>query len=178
MDTIPVLTSIKYMPYFIQKAVIKGVQPLYHNEVFGITWDVDLALLLEVFKKDGTSYEYQLNIRCNFKKNSDTIIGWGSAFKIQKIFQSLNIQGVVNSDGTIPQNCLDQLINREIFVLSYISGKRDDERNRYQVWDLLSNSREAIDSEFQFSVIKGYPKNYQPELLKENKLESNPDLPF
>ena len=120
MDTVPVLTSIKYMPYFIQRAIIKGVQPLYHNEVFGIMWDIDLALLLEVFKKDGTSYEYQLNVRGNFKRNSGQIVGWGSLFKIQKIFQSLNIQGVVSSDGTIPQSSLDELINREIFVLSYI----------------------------------------------------------
>ena len=47
------------------------------------------------------------------------------------------------------------------------------------MWDILSNSREAIDNDFQFSVIKGYPKNYQPELLTEEiKIESTSGLPF
>ena len=34
--------------YFVQRATIKGVQALYKNEVFGITWDIDLSILLEM----------------------------------------------------------------------------------------------------------------------------------
>ena len=54
METTPALISLKYSPYFIQAATIKAVQPLYQNEVFGITWDIDLCLLLEIRKQNGT----------------------------------------------------------------------------------------------------------------------------
>ena len=46
METTPALLTIKYAPFFIQTASIKAVKPLYQNEVFGITWNVDLSLSL------------------------------------------------------------------------------------------------------------------------------------
>lgn len=166
MEAIPTLFSFKYLPYFIQRATIKGVQILYRNEAFGYTWDVDLSLLLEIHKKDGSTFEYQLNVRGNFKKDSmEKIIGWGSCFKVQKLFQCLNINGVVNSDGTVSQSSLDSLVNKEVYVLNYISGLKDDGSNRFQMWDILSDNRDSLENDFQQSVEKGYPKNYQPELL-------------
>ncbi len=177
MEKLPALYSISLLKYFIQKAIIKGVQVLYQNEVFGIIWDVDLSVLLEIYRKNGTTYEYQLNIRGCFKKDdSGKIIGWGSNFKIQKLFQSLKINGVVNSDGTISQSNLDALVNREVFALSYLSGKKEDGSNRYQMWDILSDSKESVDEDFQYSNDRGYPRNYKPDMLyEENKIQkSNP----
>ncbi len=162
------LVSFRYMPYFIQKAVIKGIQPLYNNEVYGIIWNLDLSVLLEIHKKDGSTYEYQLNIRCNFKRDhTDRIIGWGSAFKLQKLFQSLNVTGIILSDGTISQQSLDQLIGKEVFVLSYISGLKDDGSHRFQMWDLLSADRTSLEEDFKYSNERGYPRNYHPELILE-----------
>ncbi len=43
MKELPALYSIGFLPYFIQKAIIKGVQVLYQIEVFGIIWDVDAS---------------------------------------------------------------------------------------------------------------------------------------
>ena len=177
MQKLPALYSISFLPYFIQKAIIKGVQVLYQNEVFGIIWDVDLSLLLEIKKKNGSTYEYQLNIRGAFKKDhSGKIIGWGSNFKIQKLFQCLKINGTVSSDGKISQSSLDALVNREVFALSYLSGKKEDGSNRYQMWDILSDSRDSVDEDFQNSNDKGYPRNYKPEMLyEENKIQkTNP----
>jgi len=173
----PALYSISFLKYFIQKAVIKGVQVLYQNEVFGIVWDVDLSLLLDIYRKNGTTYEYQLNIRGCFKKDdSGKIIGWGSCFKIQKLFQCLKINATVSSDGTISQSSLDALVNREVFSLSYISGTKEDGSNRYQMWDILSDSKESVDEDFQYSNDRGYPRNYKPDMLyEENKIQkSNP----
>ena len=177
MKEIPALYSINILPYFIQKAIIKGVQVLYQNEVFGIIWDVDLSVLLDIYRKNGTTYEFQLNIRGTFKKDhSGKIIGWGSNFKIQKLFQSLKVNGVVNSDGTISQSSLDALVNKEVFALSYLSGKKEDGSNRYQMWDILSDGKESLDDDFQYSNDRGYPRNYKPDMLyEENKIQkSNP----
>jgi len=177
MKESPALYSISFLKYFIQKALIKGVQVLYQNEVFGIIWDVDLSLLLDIYRKNGSTYEFQLNIRGCFKKdNSGKIIGWGSCFKTQKLFQCLKINGTVSSDGTISQSNLDALVNKEVFALSYISGTKEDGKNRYQMWDILSDSRESLDEDFQYSNDRGYPRNFKPEMLyEENKIQkSNP----
>ncbi len=164
MQELPALFSSSFMPYFVQKAIIKGVQVLYQNEVFGITWDVDLSLLLEIYRKNGSTYEYQLNIRGSFKKDhSEKITGWGSNFKIQKLFQCLNINGIVNTDGTISQNGLDALIESEVYALSYISGLKEDESHKYQMWDILSDSKTNLEDDFQYSNDRGYPRNFKPE---------------
>lgn len=166
METIPALLTVKYAPYFIQMATIKAVKPLYMNEVFGITWDIDLSLLLEIRKQNGSTYDYQLNIRGNFKKDSSgRIIGWGSNFKIQKLFNNLSAVGVVNSDGTIEDQSLQQLIGKDIFVLNYISGTKEDGRLKYQMYDAVALDRTTLLTDFNKSVDSGYPRNYNPRVL-------------
>jgi len=168
METTPALISVKYSPYFVQTATIKAVKPLYLNEVFGITWDIDLSLLLEIRKQNGSTFNYQLNIRGNFKKDSSgRIIAWGSNFKIQKLFNNLSAVGVINSDGTIDEKCLQQLIGKEIFVLNYISGTKSDGRLKYQMYDAVALDRAALLSDFNKSLESGYPRNYNPGVLLE-----------
>jgi hypothetical protein len=166
-------------PYFIQQATIRGVKPTYNTEVFGIQWDVDLSILLEIVKRNGQSYNYTLNIRCNYQKNeSGSIIGWGSAFKLQKLFTVTGIEGALNDDGTIPEDLLEQLIGKSIFVLSYITGLREDESLKYQMWDVVEKDRQSIISEFESAQLKGYPKNYAPEvrtIIREEETVSSSD---
>lgn len=174
METIPALISLKYSPYFIQAATIKAVQPMYANEVFGIVWDIDLSLLLEIRKQNGNVYDYQLNIRGSFKKDlSGRIIGWGSNFKIQKLFNNLSVVGIVNADGTIEEKSLQQLIGKDIFVLNYISGTKPDGRIKYQLWDSVAEDRTILQGDFLKSTDRGYPKNFQPRILLEQYAETS-----
>ena len=167
MET-PALLTVKYAPYFVQTATIKAVKPLYSNEVFGILWDIDLSLLLEVRKQNGSTYDYQLNIRGCFKRDSSgRIIGWSSAFKIQKLFNNLSVVGIINSDGTIDEKSLEQLIGKEIYVLNYISGTKEDGRLKYQMWDTVAVDRTTLLSDFNSSLVNGYPRNYNPRVLLE-----------
>ena len=173
METTPALTTLKYSPYFIQTANIKAVKPLYQNEVFGILWDIDLCLLLEVKKQDGSTFDYQLNIRGTFKKDdSGRIIGWGSNFKIQKLFNNLSIVGLINSDGTIDDKGLQQLIGKDVFVLNYISGTKEDGRIKYQMYDAVAQDRESILSDFLKSVDRGYPRNYNPDVVLNEYMDT------
>lgn len=174
MKELPVLVSFKYMPYFIQKAIIKGAQPLYKNQAFGIKWDIDVALLLDVFRKDGSTYEYHLNCRSNFKRNSSgSIIGWGSALKIQKLFRNLFVSAMVQPDGTIPPENWRKLIGKEVYVLSYVSGTKENGSNKFQMWDILAGSRQELELEFKTSNERGYPRNYFPELMLEEMKKEN-----
>jgi len=157
--------------YFIQKATIRGVKPTYNNEVFGVLWDVDLSILLEIVKRNGQSYSYTLNIKCCYQKDQGgSIIGWGSAFKLSKLFIVTGVEGTFNEDGTIPEDLLERLIGKSIYVLSYITGLREDESLKYQMWDIVEKDRQSVISEFESAQLKGYPKNYAPEartLVKE-----------
>jgi hypothetical protein len=166
-------------PYFIQQATISGVKPTYNTEVFNILWDIDASILLTIVKRNGQSYNYTLNIRCNYQKNeSGTIVGWGSAFKLQKLFTVAGIEGAFNDDGTIPEDLLERLIGKSIYVLSYISGLREDESLKYQMWDVVEKDRQSIISEFESAQLKGYPKNYAPEvrtIIREDEIVSSAD---
>ena len=178
MENLPALLTLKYAPYFIQTGTIKAVKPLYTNEVFGIVWDIDLCLLLEITKKNGSTYDFQLNIRGNFKKDSTgRIIGWGSAFKIQKLFTNLSAVGIINSDGTIDDKCLPKLIGKDIYVLNYVSGLKEDGSIKYQMYDAVAVDRESLIEDFQKSNDKGYPKNFNPRVLMEELSDSPDQLP-
>lgn len=168
-------------PYFIQQATIKGVKPTYNTEVFGIVWDVDLSILLEIIKRNGEPYNYTLNIRCNYQKDdTGIIVGWGSAFKLQKLFNVAGIEGRFNSDGTIPEELLKQLIGKSIYILSYISGLREDESLKYQSWDVVEKDRQSLIKEFESAQLKGYPRNYDPDartLVKEQNNDNTTVTP-
>ena len=157
--------------YFIQKGTIKGVQAAYKNEVFGITWDIDLSILLEITRKNGEPYPYTFNIRVNFHRDSqDIITGWGSAFKISRLFEKLGITGKLNPDGVIPEQYLNQIIDKEICVLFYRSGIREDGNVKFQSWDVVDVNRDDLLAEFDYSQMKGYPRNYVPVTDNESDL--------
>lgn len=168
MEPMPALLTLKYSPYFIQTATIKGVKPLYSNEVFGINWDIDLSLLLEIKKQNGSTYDFQLNIRGCFKKDSSgRIISWGSAFKIQKLFNNLSVVSSINSNGAIEENSLQQLIGKDIFVLNYVSGLKEDGSVRYQMYDAVAEDRPTIQNDFLKANESNYPRNYNPGVLMD-----------
>jgi hypothetical protein len=59
---------------------------------------------------------------------------------------------------------LDRLIGKSIYVLSYITGLREDDSLKYQMWDVVEKDRQSIISEFNSALQKGYPRNYAPEV--------------
>lgn len=147
--------------YFIQKGTIKGVQATYKNEVFGITWDIDLSILLEITRKNGEPYPYTFNIRANFHRDSQgNITGWGSAFKISRLFEKLGLTGKLTSDGIIPDEYLNQIVDKEICVLFYRSGIKEDGNIKFQTWDVVDIDRDSLLEEFDYAQTKGYPRNY------------------
>lgn len=156
-----------FQSYFIQPAVIKGVTVNYDSEVFGIVWDVELSLRLDITKRNGKSFEYTLNVRVNYTKDDEgNIIGWGSAFKISRIFEVLQLNGRLEENGCIPDNCLQQLIGKDIFVLSYRTGYKEDSSPKFQMWDVIDVSKESLMKAFLNSIEKGYPKNFAPASLR------------
>ena len=161
--------------YFVQKGTIKGVQAIYKNEVFGITWDVDLSILLEIERKNGEIFPYTFNIRVNFSKDHQgNIIGWGSAFKISRLFEKLDITGKLSPEGVIPDEYLNKLLEKDICVLFYRTGIKDDGNTKFQAWDVVDVDRDSLLEEFDYAQTKGYPRNYVPHL---DEMEVVKDIP-
>lgn len=167
-----------YQSYFIQSAIIRGVQPTYDNEIFGIVWDVDLSILLDVQKKNGEVFPYTLNIRVNYRKDEEgNILSWGSAFKISRLFEVLQLNGRLDEQGRIPEGCLEQLIGKEIYVLSYRTGVKEDGSPKFQMWDIIDVTKESLAKEFLSSLDKGYPKNFSPASLSGREQKDVPLSP-
>jgi hypothetical protein len=166
----------KNISLFVQTATIIGMQATYNNEMFGVMWDVDLSILLDVVKKNGEVYPYTMNIRANYSKDQqDNILGWGSAFKVSRLFERLEISGKVNDDGTIPESCIQNVIGKEICVLFYRTGVREDGNVKFQAWDVIDIDKQSILAEFEVSQSKGYPKNFVPA-SSEEVITNNSDL--
>ena len=160
--------------YFIQQATIRGIQATYNTEVFGIVWDIDLSILLDVEKKNGEIYIYTMNIRANYQRDdSGNITGFGSAFKVARLFERLGISGKINADGVIPEDYLQQVIGRNICVLFYRTGYREDGNVKFQAWDILDIDKNSLLAEFDAAQVKGYPRNYlsESDYSEDNSLE-------
>ena len=158
--------------YFVQTATIKGIQATYNNEVWGINWDVDLSILLDVTKKNGEVYHYSMDIRGTFSKDSEgNIIGWGSAFKVARLFEKLGITGKLTEDGKIPEVCLQSVIEKEITVLFYRIGIREDGNVKFQCWDVVDSDKQSLLAEFESAQLKGYPRNYVPSPATEENAD-------
>ena len=151
---------------------ISGSTPPFMN--FPI--DIGLKLHLDV----GKGFYPQMIIAGNFQRNfpSDEVSGWGSAFVVQDFLNKLGFTGRLNKDNKIPVNIIQSIIGKKFYRLSYVSGIKEDEKLKYSDWNIISTEDEGAEylaDKFYKSVLKGYPKNYRPELanMEEYKQSSH-----
>ena len=130
--------------------------------------DIGIKLLLDI----GRDFQPELIIAGNFERNAITeeIQGWKSAFVVQDAMYRLGYSGNLTVDNRVPQAALDALKGHQFYRLSYVSGTKDNGKLRYSDWNNIASVGDGPDSlakRFQKSLLKGYPKNYRPELLDE-----------
>ena len=130
--------------------------------------DIGIKLLLDI----GRDFQPELIIAGNFDRNTITndVQGWGSGFLIQDALYRLGYSGNLTADNRVPQAALDALKGHQFYRLSYVSGTKDNGKPRYSDWNNIASVGDGPDSlakRFQKSLLKGYPKNYRPELLDE-----------
>jgi len=128
--------------------------------------DIGIKLTIDV----GKEFTPEMFIFGNFEYDMLTgdIIGWGSAFVVQEVFKKLGVQGHLTKDNTIPESALAQLVGKQFYRLSYVSGAKDNGQLKYSDWNIIASLVEGaafLASKFQKSLTRGYPKNYKPQLL-------------
>lgn len=154
---------------------ISNTQPLFLDRPI----EIGIKLKLEI----GREFQPEMSIFGEFEWDQDTneIIGWGSAFVLQELLYKLGYKGPLNSNNTIPQEALKNLIGKQFFKLSYVSGIKDNGDLKYSNWNIIAatdETPESLANRFHKSVVNGYPRNYRPELVeieKEANIESVPN---
>jgi len=128
--------------------------------------DIGIRLYLDI----GRNFNPEIIIAGNFERDAQTdeVRGWGSAFTVQQALLNLGYQGSLTKDNKIPADILQSIIGKSFYRLSYVSGLKDSNKLRYSDFNLIGAADEGpepLAKRFQKSVLKGYPKNYHPELL-------------
>ncbi len=126
-----------------------------------VKWDI--AVLLEI-AIDGLQYPKKVTVSGNFRKDhTGSVVDWGGAFKVQKLFQAAGIAGeLVNNKLT--QEILTSLLNKEV---SFINYKKKD--GKFATWNRfypVNAPKEVIKKDFLKDRARidkgGWTNNYDP----------------
>lgn len=85
-------------------------------------------------------------------------------------------------DFTIPQDELDSVVGKEIYILKYANDTYTDknsgkERISFQTWDYISKKgEEDLLEKFHKSLERGFPKDFNPDL--EDNYDNDEDASF
>ncbi len=106
----------------------------------------DIAVYMEI-AIDGLQYPKKVTVSGNFKKDhTGSVIDWGGAFKVQKLFQAAGITGdLVNNKLT--QEILTSLINKEVAFINY-----KNKTGKFSTWNRFyptNAPKQAIKADFE-----------------------------
>lgn len=159
----------------IGKATIVRAQNISGQQLAYMKYPCDLgvSLTLEV----GQSFQPELNITGNFTKDeAGEPKGWGSAFKVRDFFIQMGVDNAtltnaLNEGSGVPEAAMETPIGKEVFRLSYVTGRKSDGRLKYSDWSEVATVEQGAEyllKRFRESVARGYPKNYAPEAVADD----------
>ena len=121
----------------------------------------DIAVLLEV-AIDSLQYPKKVTVSGNFRKDhTGSVVDWGGAFKIQKLFQAAGITGkLVNNQ--ITKESLNSLLGKEVSFINY--KKKDGKFATWARFYPVNAPKEVIKKDFLKDRARidkgGYINNY------------------
>lgn len=154
--------------YFVQKATVKKCTIQYRQankfDADKVS-DVVLDIVLDVAKKDGSTFEKTVTISGNYKRNGDnTVAGWSTAFKIKAFFNTMGLNSWSTDDlGVFPENLTSGVIGKSLWLLSYRSTVNGDGKRQYRTYKLFGRTAEEVETRFLKEVDGDYPPyQYEP----------------
>lgn len=167
---------------YVNAGVIRAARAEYNTSmVENSQYKDDIALRLKI-DQDGVDWTKELYIGGRFKKDGtphggDMISGWGSAFKVSRVFEVLGIQGDIDEEGRLPQKAIDALIGRKLFFLQYVKGLNKKGKPSYSDYRLVDAPRSEDDTpeeitnrlydSFAKDLAGNYIKNFDPDAVDE-----------
>ncbi len=161
---------------YVNKAKIISAEDISNKEIFGQRFDMAIEVVLDI----GKDFFPVFSLYGNFKRDPEIgITSWGTAFRVKNFFKQLGVKankGCFTDELAIPQEWFTEIIGKEFYKLSYVSGTKEDGSLKYSNWTEISlNNPEDLRNRFIKSFTeKGYPRNYQPHLINSLQDNSNP----
>jgi len=142
--------------------------------------NIERELQIEVeFEVQGKDWTKFITIGGDFDKDKGTgaIIGNGSAFKVSRFFEMLDMDSLeLDDEDKIPDDTMIDAIGKECLILSY-----PNKEGKTSSWDMTAKAtaiKTALKEEFLRGFNKsGYPKNYAPKSDGTEKSDDT-DFPF
>lgn len=165
----------KYVKLF--KAQIKSAKSVSRTDVFKNGKPVDIGIEIDLI--DEQDQKSIVIIAGNFATSGGDQKVWGSAMKVKKLFYDLRVKWTaLESDNSIPQDIINQMIGKEVWCLLYPTVKKDQhgevQYHAYPRLVLTSRSEpktnitatDYLRMEFDKDVAAGYVKDYVPSNIK------------
>jgi hypothetical protein len=176
-------TSVKIAEgVYVDRGIVRQVRAEYNTRMFKESAYEDEIALRMALEVKGLSFPKELYVGGRFKRvpvapGKGSIDGWGSAFRVARIFDELHIEGKADENGRLDPNVVEQLLGRELYYLQYVSRVRNDGKVAYSDYNMLAAHQEDETEEetchrlyalFTADVQKNFVKNFHPELLRES----------
>ncbi len=151
---------------FIDTVKIVRLKPYYNSSPEFLSKPHDLGLEITYLHPKG--WESNTYIGGNFKRNAQgVIVGAGSAFKLDRLFQKIDVKFAFDDEMHIPQEALEAAIGKSFNILSYRNTNSTEEKLRTSQWDLVGAADGYDDEYLRGEFLKqynerGYPQKYMP----------------
>lgn len=168
---------------FVNEATVLSAKdisgmPTYNNDPETIS-DIAVEVEFDIGKDWIKTVIFKGNLKFK-KENPKEVDHWGSAFVVKelfimtKCFEGLNKEEMserleIFSKKEIPADFLSKIRGKSISILSYIRGISEEGKPRYSTWSIVDTDPDRLINAFKVSLSKGYPQNYNPELLANPK---------
>jgi len=156
--------------YMILQFTVKDISLEYNKQNNGKTTDISLEVSVERVKKDGLVQDSKLYVGGNYKKDGNGVVGaWGSAFKIKEFILACvpGLKFSADDQGKIADDIFQQCIDKEIFVLKYLSTK-DNGEETYRTYNIFSDDMMKLEKKFLKDVERSMVYKYSPELASDD----------
>jgi hypothetical protein len=167
-------SGFKKSKYIIMPFTVKNIEVTMFrtNPNSGKMVDISLEIDIEREKKDGTTQTSKLFIDGNYKKNINNVVeGWGSAFKIKEFILACNpgLKFETDDAGRIPDDVWQKCIEKEIYVLKYLSTK-DNGEELYRTYSNFDKDMLKLEQKFIKDVSKDKVYKYTPKLSDDESV--------
>ena len=170
------MESNKARGIFVNKVPIQSAKIKYDVKEDWMTMPDDVRIYTTY--DSGRGFDKNLDIGGRFNKDKGH---WGSALKVKMLFDACGINSkeidIEGAGWKIPEAWLDQIIGKDILVLSYVTSIiKKNGKNLWLDWnDVMHPDKgyDALKDHFMKQHEKGYVKRYSPDSGKPQENKNN-----
>jgi len=169
------------MDCFVKQATCHGVKINYDAKLKDWFKPSDIVMNITFHTEQGRKYnieEEKLDIFGNFNKEKNT---WGALLPVKMFFEAVGVKNPeYNQDFSIPQDYIDQAINKDFLILSYPTNRNNPKSGKpyWNTWreiTSLANGQDKLKTRFAQAVEGGWVKNYQARVQEEDQSSTAPE---